>query len=744
MNFGRDGRAANIRNRKTAAGCVMAEQKTINHLGRDMWFTSLISLLAGVVTSLLLGLLAFLLMSPVEAAEGVAPPDPTAAAQNRIEPGQVQRGSLLLKLASGGVAVDAPVLQSDVQMNISGMIARVLVSQRFRNPGTEWVEGTYVFPLPEHAAVDRMRLRIGERLIEGEIREKGAARKAYQAARRAGKKASLLSQERPNIFTTAVANIAPGETVQVEIEYQQTIVYSQGQFRLRFPLVVAPRYIPGTPLGREQVTAFSGNGWAQNTPQVPDAARITPPVLDPSEAPVNPVSITVRLDPGMPLAHLESVYHPITQQHDENGVYHLALRDTAVPANRDFELVWVPQTGDAPQAALFNEQWQGDEYALLMLMPPLAPETLPQAMPREVIFVIDTSGSMHGASIVQARAALKLALQRLKPADRFNVIQFNHQTSALFPRAVSATPDNLRRADAYVDHLVADGGTEMLPALQLALGQQAERGILRQVVFLTDGSVGNEQALFSLIHQQLGDSRLFTVGIGSAPNSFFMTRAARFGRGTFTYIGKVSEVGEKMANLFSKLETPRLTDIEIHWPEDQSVEMWPARIPDLYQGEPVLVALKMTRSNLPLTLTGSAAGTPWQQQVTLRGGSARSGVHQLWARRKIADLMDGRAGGVAEAAVRKAVLEVALAHQLVSRYTSLVAVDKTVSRPGERELKNKAVPTNLPQGWRANKVFGSLPQTATAADFQLLLGALLLTLGWFSRKWLDGKRFRFS
>lgn len=720
----------------------MAEQKTINHLGRDMWFTSLASLLAGVVTSLLLGLLVFFLMSPVEAAEGVSSPAAGTVEQNPAEPGRLQRGSLLLKLASGGVAVDAPVLQTDVEMNISGMIARVLVRQQFRNPGTEWVEGTYLFPLPEHAAVDRMRLRIGERLIEGEIREKGAARKAYQAARRAGKKASLLSQERPNIFTTAVANIAPGETVQVEIEYQQTIAYSQGQFRLRFPLVVAPRYIPGTPVGSETVAGFEGNGWAAGTPQVPDAARITAPVVDPSEGPVNPVSMSIRLDPGMPLSRLESVYHPITRQQDEQGIYHLALRDSSVPANRDFELVWVPETGRAPQAALFNEQWQGEEYALLMLMPPVAPDTLPQAMPREVIYVIDTSGSMHGASIVQARAALKLALQRLKPADRFNVIQFNHQTSALFSQAVPATASNLRRARAYVDQLVADGGTEMLPALQRALDQQAERGVLRQVVFLTDGSVGNEQALFSLIHQKLGDSRLFTVGIGSAPNSFFMTRAARFGRGTFTYIGKVSEVGEKMAALFSKLETPRLTDIEIHWPEDQAVAMWPARIPDLYQGEPVLVALKMAGSNRSIILTGNAAGTPWQQQVSLRGGSARSGVHQLWARRKIADLMDGLARGVAETAVRKAVLKVALTHQLVSRYTSLVAVDKTVARPADKPVKSKAVPTNLPQGWRAKKVFGSLPQTATAADFNLLLGALLLTLGWFSRRWLDGKRLR--
>ncbi len=711
----------------------MTKQKSINHLGRDMWFTSLASLLAGVVTALLLGLLVFLYITPVEAAERKGP-----AGATPVRSDQVQRGSLLLNPAGGGVAVDAPILHTDVEMKISGMLARVRLRQQFRNPATQWVEGTYVFPLPEAAAVDRMRLRIGERLIEGEIQERGEAQKTYETARREGKRASLLSQERPNIFTTAVANIAPGETVQVEIEYQQTIAYSQGQFRLRFPLVVAPRYIPGNPLNDAEVTAFQGNGWARNSREVADAARITPPVVDPAEGPINPVSMAIRLDPGMPLSRLESVYHPMRTETDAQGIHHLTLQDGEVPADRDFELLWEPRAEEAPRAALFSERWQGEEYALLMLMPPqIAAATQP--IPREVVYVIDTSGSMQGDSIVQARAALMLALERLTPADRFNIIQFNHQTSALYTQAVAATADNLWRARQYVDRLGADGGTEMLPALQRALDGQAEQGVLRQIIFLTDGSVGNEQALFSLIHQQLGNSRLFTVGIGSAPNSFFMTRAAQFGRGTFTYIGKVNEVGEKMSNLFSKLERPRLTDIAIDWPDDPTVEMWPARIPDLYQGEPILVALKMTRSLPRISLTGRVAGTAWQQQVTLRGGALQSGVHQLWARRKIDSLLDRKAQGAAESEIRQAVLAVALPHQLVSRYTSLVAVDRTPSRPLEQGLENKAVPTNLPQGWSAEKVFGQLPQTATAAEFRLLLGMLLLFCGVLLSRWCRGR-----
>jgi Ca-activated chloride channel family protein len=400
----------------------------------------------------------------------------------------------------------------------------------------------------------------------------------------------------------------------------------------------------------------------------------------------------------------------------------------------------VPRAEAAPHAALFTEKWDNSDYALLMVMPPVSQQSIDNPVPREVIYVIDTSGSMHGDSIVQAREALKLALQRLAPNDRFNVIQFNHQTDELFPQAVQASVKNIQWATKYVNGLLADGGTEMLPALQLALRQHAEKGVLRQVVFLTDGSVGNEEALFKLIHEQLGESRLFTIGIGSAPNSFFMTRAAEFGRGTFTYIGKVEEVGEKMAALFAKLETPLLTDISIQWPEGQSVEMWPSRIPDLYAGEPIVLAVKMQQSATQLDITGQVAGNEWKQQVTLKGGAQESGVHLLWARRKIAALMNEKARGRDEMQVRNDVLAVALPHKLVSQYTSLVAVDKTPSRPIQEDLKSKAMPTNLPKGWHAEKVFGKLPQTATAAELNILLGLFLLVLAGLLKWWQRDQR----
>ncbi len=646
---------------------------------------------------------------------------------------EVQRGSLLLRSDSGGVSVDAPMLKTDVQMNISGMLARVSVQQRFKNIGQEWAEGVYVFPLPEEAAVDRMRLRIGKRIIEGEIKEKAEARRTYEKAKREGKKASLLRQERPNIFTTAVANIGPGEEVVVEIEYQQNLRYDQGRFQIRFPLVVGPRYIPGTPVLQDEIQGFQASGWARDTDQVPDASRITPPVLDPSHGKINQVSIKVALDAGFPLANVVSSYHQMDSSEDGDGIRHLTLHDGQVPADRDFELVWQPTTGHAPQAAMFQERWSGADYALIMVMPPS--QTASARIPREVVFVIDTSGSMHGQSIDQARAALQLALKRLQSGDRFNVIQFNSSTDALFAQAVPATANNIRQATNYVAGLYAEGGTEMLSALRLALRDKAPEGMLRQVIFLTDGSVGNEEQLFSTIQQGLGSSRMFTVGIGSAPNSFFMTRAAQFGRGTFTYIGKVDEVQQKMATLFSKLESPVLRDISVNLKDTDKVEIWPKRIPDLYLGEPLLLALRMEHPLKELNLTGMLDGKGWSRRIGLKGGAASKGVHLLWARRKIADLMDQQAQGKSEGEIRKAVLDLALTHKLVSKYTSLVAVDKTPTRPVKQQLHKKQIPTNLPQGWSANKVFGSMPQSATPAPLNLLLGMLGLLLGWAARWW---------
>ncbi len=637
-----------------------------------------------------------------------------------------QGGTLTLRNADKSRQYVAPRLDTDVSMRVTGMVARVRVVQRFSNPRDEWYEGVYVFPLPENAAVDTLTMRIGERIVAGVIKERDAARRTYEQAKANGSKAALLEQERPNIFTSAVANIGPRETVQIEIEYQQTVRYADDRFSLRFPLVVAPRYIPGQPLSE----TGRGTGWAADTAQVPDASRITPHVIPPRELSggvLNPVRIAIELDAGMPVARIDSGSHALRVEQVDATRYRIALDQGSVAADRDFVLAWTPTADAAPRAAFFVERHSGKDYGLLMVMPP-GGDYIRTRMAREVVFVIDTSGSMAGASIEQARQALMLALKRLAPGDRFNVIEFNSVTRAFASDALPVTPLNIGRAAAWVSSLSANGGTEMADALRTALNRSNDAQVLRQVIFLTDAGVGNEDELFALISDRLGDSRLFTVGIGSAPNSHFMSKAAQVGGGTYTYIGRIDEVAEKMGELYAKLESPAMKNLGIEWSGD--VETWPQRIPDLYNGEPVLVTVRADHLAGPVRIHGTQGDVRWTQMLPLRSGQPNAGIGKLWARAKIEALMDGQREGRSADEVRQAVVDVALEHGLVSKYTSLVAVDLTPARPSGEALQSGAVPNQLPDGWVHEAVFGSLPQTATSAPLHMLIGtaALLFAL----------------
>ena len=635
------------------------------------------------------------------------------------------RGGMLFRTGPEAEPVPAPLQATEVAIRVSGMLARVRVVQHFLNPSDAWVEGVYVFPLPDTAAVDHLRMQLDDRIIEGQVREREEARRSYVQAAASGQRATLVEQERPNIFTASVANIAPGSTVTVELEYQQTVEYEAGGFSLRFPMVVGPRYIPGVPVGP------AGTGWAVPTTAVDDADRITPPVRLPSQGPVNPVQLSVELAPGFEAAAVESAYHPVTVESPEANHYRVRLAKGAVPADRDFLLRWRPVGGALPRTALFSESDDaGGGYGLVQLIPSVGDEA-PLPAPREVIFVIDVSGSMHGESIAQARAALLLALGRLGPDDRFNIIRFNDAATALFPAAHRPDGWGMAQARQLIAGLRAEGGTEMLTALQLALAHGHSDGRVRQVVFLTDGAVGDEDRLFEYIRQNAGSSRLFTVGIGSAPNSHFMRKAAAFGRGTFTHVGSPDEVGERMGELLRKLEAPQLTHLELETVASEAgVELLPERIPDLYQGEPLVLALRWHGAAPQVRLRGELAGQPWSQALDLSKARAGAGVNVLWARRRIDALMDQHRAAADDnerAQLRAAVVETALHHHLVSPFTSLVAVDVTPVRPGAEPLHTRAVETNLPHGWDYGHVFG-MPQTATAAPLLRLLGVALLAL----------------
>ena len=620
----------------------------------------------------------------------------------RIDPGELSAGGLLIRRADGLHV--APTLETEVEIEITGLIGRTRVSQRFYNPTSDWVEAVYVFPLPESAAVDALRMKIGERVIEGQVQERAKARATYTRAKSEGRKTTLVEQERPNLFTTSIANLGPGEEIEVVLTYQEEVVYDTGLFSLRFPMVVGPRYTPGIPTSG----GFSGTGWGHNTNEVRDAERVTPPIADPEDGPPQLVSIRVQIDAGFRLVDIESASHPIRVRAKRDEVYEIELSAGAVPADSDFVLSWRPVVGQAPSAALFHEQLNGEHYALLMILPPSSEAPTRSRLSKETIFVIDTSGSMAGASIRQARKALVHALGQLHSDDAFNVIRFDSTYERLHPESRPATARAIAEAIDWVRGLEARGGTEMRSALEAALAAGSERRAVRQVLFMTDGAVDNESALFGVIRRDLGRSRLYTVGIGSAPNSHFMTKAAEFGRGTFTYIASPGEVESRMRTLFAKLDSPVLHDLEIAW-DAVGVEAWPSRIPDVYIGEPVVVAARLLAGVGKVLLTGRRGGEDLHVELDVRGGSNHAGVGRLWARRKIASLMNSLHDGAEVERVSNEVVNLGIAHHLVTRWTSLVAVDVTPTAPVELELETRAVPSLVPRGWSLRKLFGISP-----------------------------------
>ncbi|BHH85690.1 marine proteobacterial sortase target protein [Desulforhopalus sp. 52FAK] len=639
----------------------------------------------------------------------------------------VREGSLLFQ-GAGGQAIAAPKLSQNVHIDISGIIARVTVAQKFVNPGKEWMEATYVFPLPDESMVDHMSLVVGERRITGKIMEKEEAVKTYTAAKKEGKKSSLLLQERANVFTTKVANIGPGEEILVEIEYQQRVLLDSGLYSLRFPMVVGPRYVPGTTNMVNTVRnedALSGKQGKTVLGKVSEWLEVSSSVCSGGGSDID-VQLTVDLIPGFATGEIVSPYHGVDQQVIEDG-RHLIRFTGEVLADRDFVLQWKPAVQTELVTSVFAETIGENQYTSLMLMPPQ--RKIDANLPREVVFVLDISGSMAGTSILQAKAAISLALKRLQSSDRFNVIVFNNSATSLFTTSRPADAVNIQQSLSFVDGLKADGGTEMRDALLLALDGSFRHELLRQVIFLTDGSVANESELFNLINTRLGDSRLFTVGIGSAPNSYFMSRAATMGRGTFTYVGKQDEVKQKMGELFTKIENPAITNLKISIDKPGvDVEVYPSPLPDLYYGEPLVVAMRSGWENLELKLTGTSAGKTWATTVDTTVFGERNGVATFWARKKIRSLMECLALGGSKEEIRKEVVETALQHHLMSKYTSLVAVDERVVRPDAEQLKERAVKNHLPKGWQASAIYGGGSQTATPSALLLFIGSVLLLL----------------
>lgn len=705
-------------------------------------------------------------------------------------------GELMLQ-SEDGESSSALLHSTDVNLHVNGMIAHVTYSQKFKNNSSQWQHAVYTFPLNESAAINSMEMRIGSRIIRGQIKPKPEAKKAFEAAKEAGKKASFTEQQRANLFTQHVANIAPDEEITVTLQYIQQVTFDNGEFSFHLPTTLTPRYIPGIPIrdlsdtvliehanvGENVANNLADNeandealisGWALPTNEVIDADKITPFMIDTRPNNItNQLTFNAIINAGMALDSIEGTDHQLSwhSAKDTQHQYRVYLKDEYTAMDRDLWLRWRPLKNAAPQAAYFAENIASDHYALVMLTPPqVNPDDL-HVFPRDVTFVIDTSGSMGGRPIEDAKSALKIAVQNLGSQDRFNIVAFNSSYTKLFSQPTNTKPHNINTALSFINSLQANGGTEMTGALFEALNARQKENFIKQVVFITDGSVGNEAALFSLIEQKLGRARLFTVGIGSAPNSYFMTRAAQFGRGSYVFIGNTHHIQKEMQRLFTKLESPVLSNLSLKLPESiqlaNGVEVFPKRLPDLYAGEPLLINLKVPAlSNVMqddsnktdkakldnrVVLSGTLTDIDgkvhkWQRSIQalflandstdgLKAGLADNseqslmqptGIATAWARKKIAALMDEKALGKNENEVKRDILNVALSHNLISAYTSFVAIEETASRPNSTNADSQNIKSLMPHGMQMRTI--SYPQTSAGIGFYLAVGALSFVL----------------
>jgi Ca-activated chloride channel family protein len=606
-------------------------------------------------------------------------------------------GALTVIDETGKAKSTCPLKHTDVKAEISGFISRVVVTQQFENPFPEKIEAVYTFPLPQNAAVDDMTMTVGERTIRGKILPREEAQAVYEAAKSAGQVASLLDQERPNIFTQSVANILPGEQVKITISYVETLSYVNGAYEFVFPMVVGPRYVPGAAKQGSQ-----GKGFAPDTNQVPDASRITPRAAPAGMRSGHDISLEVALDAGLIIDNLDSKTHPTDIQRPDAHSARLRLKDSATIPNKDFVLRY-DVAGQAIQDALLTHRSDKGGFFTLILQPPDR-VTAQDVTPKELVFVLDTSGSMQGFPIEKAKETMKLALDSLYPSDTFNLITFAGDTRILFPKPVPATRANLNRAQAFLRASTGEGGTEMMTAIKAALAPSDDQSHVRIVCFMTDGYVGNDMEIISEV-QKHQNARVFSFGIGGSVNRYLLDKMADAGRGEVEYVGLDDDGSAAAKRFHERVRSPLLTDISIEWNNLPVADVYPQRIPDLFSAKPVVIKGRYTSAGRgTIRLKGKMAGSDFVREIPVEFPETMAShdvLASLWARARVDDLMgqdlNGAQSGTMRQDLKDTITQLGIEYRLMTQFTSFVAVEEMVVTDGGKP-RRVDVPVEVPEG----------------------------------------------
>ena len=619
-------------------------------------------------------------------------------------------GALLVLGAKEGKRLACPLKHTDVRAEISGFLARVNVTQEFENPFKEKIEAVYTFPLSADAAVDDMTMKVGERVVRGKILRREEAQAVYEAARERGQVASLLDQERPNVFTQSVANIMPGERVTVTISYVEKLKYEDGTYEFSFPLVVGPRYVPGAPTGRQ------GGGFSPDTTRVPDASRITPRPAPPGARAGHDVSLSVALDAGVPVASVNSISHQIVSEKLSEHSAVVRLKNEATIPNKDFVLRY-RTAGRRMEDAILTHRGERGGYFTLILQPPDRTDPA-EVTPKEIVFVLDTSGSMSGFPIEKAKEAMRHALDGLNPQDTFNLITFSGDTHVLFPAPVAPTPENLKKAQDFLASRRGMGGTEMMKAIRAALDPSDSQAHVRVVCFMTDGYVGNDLEIIAEV-QRHPNARVFSFGIGSSVNRFLLDKMAEQGRGEVEYVSLGDDGSAAARRFHERVRSPLLTDISIDWGGLKVEDVYPRRVPDLFSAKPVVVTGRYTEAGRgTIKLKGKVRGRDFVREVTLDlpASEPRHDVlAALWARARIDDLMGQDMRGMQQGRMRdelkETITQLGLEYRLMTQFTSFVAVEEMIVTEGGRPRRVE-VPVEMPEGVSYEGVFGEFSVNA--------------------------------
>lgn len=614
----------------------------------------------------------------------------------RTQHAQEEPAPLGLFLPSDQGPIPLPLAATKVRGTLRGFVAQVEVTQTYVNPFDKTIEATYVFPLPERAAVHSMEMQVGDRVIVAEIKTRADAERTYEEAVHEGHTASLMTQERPNIFTQKVGNIPAGHKVDVKLTYVEALPYEEGVSSFVFPTVVGPRYIPGQPVKRADLQP---NARYVDTDRVPDASRVSPPALGEGETSAHRIDLELLVQAGVPIRGLLSPSHHIVIDRMDDSTARISLAPGDRMPIKDFTL-FIDVRGGAPKATVLPHKQAGDGYFTLSLQPPAQPKAA-DVSPKDLFFVVDTSGSMSGAPVEACKTLVREALRHMNPEDRFTIMRFSDQVSALSSEPLPNTPDNVAAGLRFVDAMAGEGGTEMLNGIHRALEGAPAPDRVRVVFFLTDGYIGNDAEILAAVAQHnQAQARVFALGVGSSVNRHVLSNMARLGRGEVQFMRTDEPAQPFVEKFYRRVRNPVLTDIQLQWRGLDIYDQSPAAIVDLFDGQPVLIHGRYRNAGKgELIITGRLGKKPYQTKIAvdLPTSANRPEVPSLWARSRIAEWTDEE--NIRPGSHEEDITRVALEHSLVSAYTAFVAVDRdNVARQPSEPLIPVQQLLPLPEG----------------------------------------------